>query len=320
MNAGIGRKLIKALLLVLGLFVLGVSILLIEAHLEIRRFARPLPAKAELLDFGRVTPTAATSAGPISVRWVESGRQQSEDGAYSTTGGAVIGWPDGRFFVIDLGMSKPDMRDFGVFIEVVMGGSEMEVFGSLAGQLGAEASRIAGIGFTHLHVDHTQGLYDLCAEWSGNPISVFQLADQFDAQNHTTSGGQASLEELDCVEPSRLEIEGAASPLIPIPGFPGLAAFAAGGHTPGSTVFVIRLREQLIVFAGDITNRHIDLMENTPKGTFYSGFIVPESTKHLATLRPWLASLQNEPGVDVVVAHDPESVAKAGIKSFTESE
>jgi hypothetical protein len=54
-----------------------------------------------------------------------------------------------------------------------------------------------------------------------------------------------------------------------------MAAFAVGGHSPGSTAFVARAGVELFIPAGDVTNVYSNLMGNVPKGLVYSYLIVP---------------------------------------------
>lgn len=300
------RRILLGVSLVATLALLGFALLLAEAQWEIRSLARPLPARDVLVAFG----TDLGGVGPTSVRWVESGRQQRSDGGTSVTGAFVLEWADGRLFAIDLGMSALGMREFSEAMAIAMGAQPGAAFGSLAALLGEDAARLRGVGLTHLHEDHTEGAPELCRARSGNPLATYQVPDQIDFENHTTARGRRPLDEAGCIDSVRLDGE---SPLRPIAGFEGLAAFAVGGHTPGSTVFAARLPQGLILFAGDITNVHADLLENVPKGIVYSYLIVPESTRRLDELRRWLADLHGLPSVSVVVSHDLDGFEEAGI-------
>lgn len=292
----------------LGLTVVVGLCFLLEAHLEMRRVVPALPTRQTILDFGLAE--AQAGIGPTSIRYVQSGKQARSGGAHSTTGSFVLGWPQGRLFAIDLGMSKPAMLEFGAFLETVMDAGPIEVFGSLAAQLGIAAVRIEGVAFSHLHTDHAEGAAELCVMNAGRTIPAYQTADQFERQNYTTSSGRDSVQQSGCLDPRKLDADG---PLLPIPGFPGLAAFAVGGHTPGSTVFVARVGDRLFLLAGDITNVHSDLIENVPKGFVYSYLMIPEATGRLDELRRWLAEFHAPPDVEVVVSHDLEAIEASGI-------
>jgi len=283
--------------------------LLVEAHVELRGLERPLPSSEERAGL-RSGP-----GGPVSVAWIESGLQRRSDGTYSTTGGFLLSWADGRTFLIDAGMTESGMREFGEALEFAMGADPAEVFGSVGAQLGPRASRLVGIGMTHLHHDHTEGAGELCAARDGAPLALVQLPDQADLGNYTTDRGREALMGAPCIESERLARpnEGA---IHPVDGLPGLGAFAAGGHTPGSTVFVARLPDRLVWFAGDITNEHAALLENRGKSWIYSTLMVPENTGRLDELRRWLAARHAEPASFVVVSHDRRGMSEAGIEDF----
>jgi len=98
--------------------------------------------------------------------------------------------------------------------------------------------------------------------------------------------------------------------------FPGLGVIAAGGHTPGSTIFVIAVEGHLWVFAGDITNSKADMLSNTGKGFLYSTFFVPEHTARLEELRLWLAKLDARGDTTVIVSHDIDDIKTSGLAEF----
>lgn len=295
------------LALILGVPVLVGLTFLLEAHLELRGLGAPLPSEQERVAF------AASEPGPVSITWIESGRQRRSDGLSSTTGGFLLGWPDGREFLIDVGMTADGMLEFGAALEVAMDAGPIQVFGSAGAQLGPSAARLAGVGFSHLHHDHTDGAAELCMARDGAPLPLVWLEDQAERGNYTTDPGRARLEDADCLEPVRLGAAADEASFHPVPGLPGLVAFAAGGHTPGSTVFVARLPDRIVYFAGDITNEHGRLLANEGKGFVYSYLMVPENTERLDVLRRWLASRHAEADTFVVVSHDLEGMAAAGI-------
>jgi glyoxylase-like metal-dependent hydrolase (beta-lactamase superfamily II) len=125
----------------------------------------------------------------------------------------------------------------------------------------------------------------------------------------------AHVEQASCAEPLRL----GGGPLHRFPGFPGLVAFAAGGHTPGSTIFFARVQDRIWVHAGDITNFRENLLLDRPKPWAYSYLITPEARGRLAPLRPWLAGLDQIDAWSVVVSHDHAALLQSGIEAWTPS-
>ncbi len=294
------KTLLRGLGGLLAAFVAVPLAFLLEAHVEMRRLNPELPSLAEL---------RAIPPGPSRLVYVDSGSRRRDDGRNGTYGGFVLTWPDGRAFAIDVGMTRPGLRDF---VEL-MGGdpASMQVRGSMAEQLGASAAAIEGVAFTHLHYDHTDGMGELC-DAKGSALPVYQTSDQAQRGNYVSEPGRDDLVEAGCAEFVELEGEG----LLPLPGFEGLAAFALAGHTPGSTGFAANVDGTLWIVSGDISNALTDLTGDVPKPWVYSTFIVPEATERLGLLRPWLADLHARPGMQVLVSHDLDAIRASGIAVF----
>ena len=301
------RKLLIGIGVVVLLPILAGAVLLLEAHAELRRLEAPLPSEGERAEF------RSGATGPVSIAWIESGQQRRSDGRMSTTGSFLLEWPDGRAFLIDAGMTSAGMRAFAEVFEEAMDAGPVRTSGSAGAQLGDRARRLVGIGFTHLHHDHTEGVSELCSARSGARLPMLQLPDQADRGNYTTDPGREYLVDAPCLEGVRLDPSGRGAAYHPVPELPGLVAFAAGGHTPGSTVFVARLPDRVVYFAGDIANEHARLLANEGKGFVYSYLMVPENTGRLDELRRWLGDRHAEPDTFVVVSHDLEGMAEARI-------
>jgi glyoxylase-like metal-dependent hydrolase (beta-lactamase superfamily II) len=122
---------------------------------------------------------------------------------------------------------------------------------------------------------------------------------QREQQNFGTDPGEAKIAGSSC---GRAVLGGET--VKPVTGFPGLVAIAAGGHTPGSTIFAVRFNGQIWLFAGDITNDMQSLHDNIDKHWAYSTFVVPEHTRRQEELRLWLESLDQQGEFTVLVAHD----------------
>jgi glyoxylase-like metal-dependent hydrolase (beta-lactamase superfamily II) len=122
---------------------------------------------------------------------------------------------------------------------------------------------------------------------------------QREQQNFGTDPGEAKIAGSSC---GRAVLAGET--VKPVTGFPGLVAIAAGGHTPGSTIFAVRFNGQIWLFAGDITNDMQSLHDNIDKHWAYSTFVVPEHTRRQEELRLWLESLDQQGEFTVLVAHD----------------
>lgn len=287
------RRLLRTLGLAIIVAILLLAAFLGRGHWQIRQLETPLPARETLESLLEAVDT------PRRIRFVNTASQRVGDGRTLAYPAFLLEWDDGRMFVVDVGMHRDGALEFGPILERMTGADPIEPHGSVAEQLGRRASAIQGVAFTHLHMDHVAGLASVCGV--GKRVSVYQTPWQSDYHNYTTADGRDLIHATECLNPSRLNGSGA---LYSVPGFPGLAAYAAGGHTPGSTIFFAAVDEKIWVLAGDISNDKESLIKNLPKPIAYSLFATPEHMSRLADLRVWLAELDRDPGISVLVSHD----------------
>lgn len=292
------RFLARLLLAVVVLAVGAAAVILVPAHLQVRRVHPALPTPEEIAAL-RERPEGPTAVGYLTVS-----SQKRPDGTLGHTV-FVAEWPDGRLFLIDLGMDEAGARDFSDLM-LKMGATEAATFeGSIADLLGDDIGRVAGVGFTHLHTDHTQGVGAYCAARGAGSRGVRSTWQDTVHNLHTKDG--AALVAGSCLE--RVVVEGEG--LLEVPGFPGLGMIPLGGHTPGSTAFVVPVGEKLWVFSGDTTNRKSDLLDNVGKGFLYSYLIVPEDTGRTEQLRRWFAAIDARDDAEVVVSHDFDALQQS---------
>jgi len=314
------RRILLGLGALVLIFVVFVAVGLFMANRAIRALDPKLPLADEIVAFD------AAPDLPISIWWLNTASQQmprsavlepsldlTPDAPYTMSHPAfALTWSDGRIFLIDAGMDRDSALAFGKPIEVVSGAEPIQPLGSVAEKLGASLRRVTGIAFTHEHTDHTSGVSDLC-RMHGAPIRLIQNRLQIEESNFTTRSGQAQLAQAACLK--REVAQG--GPLFSVPGFPGLAFFAAAGHTPGSQVFVAHVRGSAgvhtYVLTGDVVNQIDGARGNIPKPQLYSLIVVPESPARLDTLRRLLAELERDHGVTLLVSHDQLSLEASGV-------
>ena len=284
------------LLIVLGIGLAGIVLWLAPQHWQIRRIAPALPNAAELLAL-RDDP-----GGPVAVELLTIARQPSPRGVL-THSVVLVRWADGRAFMIDAGMDRAGTEAFAELMKRLWGADDARFEGDVAEQLGPSVHDVVGVGFTHLHIDHTQGVGAFCAA-RGEGARVYQTTWQVTKHNSNTEEG-AEIVGSSCLDAQRIEGEG----LSRIEGFPGLGVVPLGGHTPGSTAFAVAEGRRLWLFSGDTTNTRAALLDDVGKGFLYSGILVPENTARTAVLRRWFAELDAHDEIDVVVSHDPTAGA-----------
>lgn len=294
--------------IILGIFtltVIGLAIFLVPPHLQTQGIEPDLPNEQALRDLRTV------EGGPIAVHYVLTASQnvRGRQLAHTTF---LVEWANGHLFAIDAGMDETGAADFADLMRGIGGGGDAQFFGTLGKQLGPELQRVKGIGFTHLHIDHTQGVTAFCSD-RGTGTDLLQTSDQRDEHNYNTVEG-AELVAKSCL--SRGTLQGRE--VLTNDAFPGLGLIALGGHTPGSTLFAVGLKDHLWLFSGDTTNTKTDLVNNRGKGFLYSGVLVPENTGRTEDLRLWLTGLDSNADIDVVVSHDLEALLATGMPKFGE--
>ncbi|MEQ9520308.1 MAG: MBL fold metallo-hydrolase [Parvibaculum sp.] len=297
---------IKALAALVSLALIALAVYLIPPHVQVRGVEPTLPSADDLRALNDVP------GGPIAIRYLVNATQPALGRNLSHTS-IIVEWVDGNLFVIDAGMDEAQATEFADLIKTIGGGGEATFVGTIADQLGDELPRVAGVGFTHLHIDHTQGLTTLC-EARGPGAKLLQTDWQRDLHNFNTTEG-AGIVAHSCLEPSPLS----PSPLsggtiLTNDAFPGLGLIGLGGHTPGSTLFAVPVKGHIWLFSGDTTNSMLNLQNNTGKGFIYSNLFVPENTDRTEALRLWLRELKDEADMDVVVSHDLEALIATGME------
>lgn len=301
-------RLLRRLALTSGLLLLvGAAVLLallLPPHLQIRSIEPPLPTSADLRTLLDVPD------GPTNIRAFRVAEQSFEGGRFGHNV-IAIEWSDGRIFLIDLAMDAQGAAEFAATLERLMGAEPGVFHADLTTHLGEALPRVAGVGFTHLHIDHVQGIDQFCAG-RGPGATAFSTDAQAREHNFNTTEGAALLAGS-CLEQQVL----AGAGILPVPDFPGLAMVPLGGHTPGSTLFAAVVDAHLWLFSGDTTNSKEDLIADRGKGFFYSWVVVPENTRRTARLRAWLRELDDRPDFTVVVSHDLEAAYDEGFPAHS---
>ncbi|MEP4485308.1 MAG: MBL fold metallo-hydrolase [Halioglobus sp.] len=276
----------------LGIAILYIGTQLGPAHLQIRSIDVDIPALQEIVDL-----PIEDQDTPQRVSFVTTAEQSGDAGTIGHVG-VLVTWSSGKQMLIDAGMDRAAAIEFGELIESLMGADPVKAFGPIEEQLEGGIDEIDGIIFTHLHIDHSQGITALCNAMS-EPASIYQTVDQGREHNLHTEAGYLLVEEASCQQ-VLLNDETIKS----IKGFPGVYAIEAGGHTPGSTIILVATKEQTWIFSGDLTNDFASIRTNTDKGWLYSTLFVPENTGLLEEWRLWLRDADALDSVTVLPAHD----------------
>ncbi len=287
------------------LALVALAVRVVPAHLQVRRVHPRLPTADELRTL------LAVPSGPTSLRTVVTSSQPLSRGtiAHSVF---LAEWADGALFEVDAGMDAAAALEFGELLKTMSGGGAVVPGGTVPERIGAAVSRVRGLGFTHLHIDHTQGVQALCAAGPAPGARIHQGRAQATLTDPNTKEG-AGIVSASCFEKSVAGEEG----LLTIAEFPGMALVPLGGHTACSTMFVFAVNGHLWLLSGDTTNTRKALLTNTGKGFLYSGLLVPEDTARTEALRRYLAALDAEEDITVVVSHDLEALRASGLPEWS---
>ncbi len=320
------RRVVRVVGWLLAIGVAGVALLLLHAHIQIRRLDPALPsvaalrAQAELADLPiRVSYWNTASQVTPRKQVLEASLDPDPLAPYVMSHPVfVLEWADGRALLIDAGMDREAAQTFGRPIEW-MGGEAAVPHGGIAERLApALAGRPLAIAFTHLHTDHVGGVVAFCEALPGDTrVRLFQTAAQIDLVNFTTQPGRAVLDRAQCLVRERLP-EGS---LAALPGFPGAFAIRAAGHTPGSQILGAFVREssgvRAYLLAGDAANNIDGIRFDVPKPRTYQLFVVPESERRLTRVRAFLREAE-QAGFVIAIAHDERHLVATGIPIFGE--
>lgn len=277
------------------LVILALAAILIPAHMQVRGVEPALPSHAELLAL------TGSLEKPISLSYILTSFQELERGQISHIS-ILVEWRNGKRFLIDTGMSEQGAKDFGMLLKKMDSSARTEtILGTAPNILGPRVKDIAGVGFTHLHIDHVEGINEFC-QARGQGAVVLQTPSQNTLHNFNTSES-SELVANSCLQSADFQRTGNSN-LYSSEQFPGMAAFELGGHTPGSTLWAVALGNKVLLFSGDTTNDKLSIDHDIPKQLVYSYFLVPENTNRTATLRKWLRKLDQSASFSVIVSHD----------------
>ena len=317
-------RLIRGLLILLLLVVAVAAAGLVWMHLVVQRQRGPLPTVTELIELDQETDL------PTKVSVIETARQTTPRSAVLDPGtdprpqapyvmthpSFVLEWADGRLLLIDTGLTQAGAADFGRPLEQLVGAAPIEPLKATAVALGDAIKRVKGIVFTHLHIDHVDGLRDICARLS-TPVKVFMTSGQLDTWTLFTAEGKELVEHGGCTD--RVRIGGAK--LMALDGFPGVAVIAAAGHTPGSQIVAAAVRDasgtvKRYLFSGDVTNTIDGVRGDLSKPLLYRLILVPEDDDRLGELRRYLRVMEKDQDMVIVPSHDQIHLHSLGIPAW----
>lgn len=317
------KRVLLGVVVVFAIAVIGVVALLLPAHLDIRRGQPPLPSVPTVR-----AAVASVAETPVRLGWINTSAQTMPRTTVLGRGDPhperpyrlshsvfVVEWADGRILLVDAGMTREQAAAFGALVEWV-GAEPITVTTTAAELLGERARSVGAIVFTHLHVDHVDGARELCSPGEGARVSAFVNQAQMRRTNYTTGDALETLRQLECLQLVEL---GEVGPLT-VDGFPGVFLIPVGGHTPGSQLVVVALRDgvgrRAVVITGDVVNNVDGINFDVGKPGIYSTLIVPEDDSRLSEVRRYLLELRDRAGFELLVSHDEFALASSAVAPY----
>jgi N-acyl homoserine lactone hydrolase len=216
----------------------------------------------------------------------------------------VIRHPQKGVFLIDTGVERalrdaPDRAAIRGLVAKVMHLEKMTFHEPLGDFLAREPRPIAGVFFTHLHLDHVSGLADVP---HGTPL----YAGPGETTGHSwmnlflrpnierALAGQAALSEW----PFRPDPDGRFAGVVDVFGDGTLWAIWTPGHTAGSTAYLARTPQGPVLFTGDTCHTAWGWENDVPPGTFTAD--ARENVASLAALEKLVAEHAE---IDVRLGH-----------------
>jgi N-acyl homoserine lactone hydrolase len=207
-------------------------------------------------------------------------------------------------FIVDTGVERalrddPGSSAMSGLIRWQMKFDHLVVHADTASWLAAQKQPLAGVFFTHLHVDHIAGLRDV-------PITVplytgageagdSKLLNMFvRGSTNTALEGRASLQEW----PSQKDPDGRFEAVTDVFGDEMVWAIRVPGHTSGSTAYLVRTPKGPVLMTGDACHTRWGWDNGVEPGTFSSD--IEASKRSLTALRSLVA---RHPTISVRLGH-----------------
>lgn len=214
--------------------------------------------------------------------------------------------PSRGLFIVDTGVEQafvddPEHALLSGLVARAMNADKLRVRQSLGGWLAQRGEPLAGVLFTHLHLDHLTGMRDVPA---GTPLFAGpgETAER-SWQGYFTQpvldralGGQEPIAELQFSP----DPDGVLAGVLDLFGDGSVFALATPGHTSGSTAYLVRTTTGPVLLAGDACHTAWGWENGVEPGTFSHDRAA--SAQSLAMLKRFV---EQHPRIEVRLGHQP---------------
>jgi N-acyl homoserine lactone hydrolase len=216
----------------------------------------------------------------------------------------VIRHPQRGTYLVDTGVSQklldhPDQQGLNWLILKAMPIEKMKIQKSTADILKGIDGKLAGVLFTHLHIDHISGMPDVPDDvplYIGqseasekNLINIFVHR----ATNHLLQDKQR-LQEWPFQPDPQQQFEG----VIDIFEDGSVFAISVPGHTSGSVAYLVRTRQGPVLLTGDTCHTRWGWDNTVEPGDF-----TRNNERNLKNLKRLKALVARHPGIEVRLGH-----------------
>ena len=218
----------------------------------------------------------------------------------------VLQHPQRGTFIIDTGVEKAlrDDRQHAAIrglVASLIGVKRMTVRQPLGEWLAARAGKLAGVLFTHLHVDHVSGLPDVP---KGTPLYAGPTEARERAPQNLvvrpnidrTFAGHGPLQEW----PFAADPDRRFEAVLDVFGDGSLWALWVPGHTPGSTAYLARTPRGPVLFTGDTCHTAWGWEHGVEPGSYTA-----DQAKNAASLARLRRLAAEHPALQVRLGHQP---------------
>ena len=216
----------------------------------------------------------------------------------------VLRHPTKGTFLVDTGVERelrddPAQAHVGWLLRKLMHLEKMKFRASLADWLAAHPAPVAGVFFTHLHLDHVSGAADLPAgtalyvgpnEARARAFENLAVKGTVDAELE----GKGPLSEWQFLPDPAGRFDG----VLDVFGDGSVFALYVPGHTAGSTAYLVRTPKRPVLLTGDACHTRWGWEHQVEPGSFSSD--QARSRELLAKLE---ALVKAHPGVEVRLGH-----------------
>lgn len=216
----------------------------------------------------------------------------------------VLRHPKYGNFLVDTGVSQqllnePDTVGMSWLMRKGMHIEKMKIQKSTAAILSDLHGPLAGVFFTHLHIDHISGMPDIPNDvplYIGKTEATEKYLINFISKGSTDAllQGKARLQEWDFKEDPQHRLEG----VIDIFGDGSVFAISVPGHTSGSTAYLVRTPKGPVLLTGDVSHTRWGWDHSVEPGDY-----TRDNDRNLKNLRSLKDLASRHPSLDVRLGH-----------------